>query len=82
MHEKKIKNQAMVKNLLINQMTKKQELEQNAKKQKHEFENHLIEENQKTMEMLKEIKKEHKQKAKKHWEDELNRSSIKKSVKI
>jgi hypothetical protein len=32
MREKKIKNQAMVKNLLINQMTKKQEQEQNEKK--------------------------------------------------
>ena len=82
MREKKIKNQAIVKTLLLNQMTKKQEQEQEEKKKKNEYEEQLNQDNQKTLEMLKEIKLAQKEKAKKHWEEELNRSAIKNAVKI
>ena len=71
---KKLEDQKMIRTLLQDQIEKKQKSQKDEIKAKHDFENMLNEQNDKNLEMMRIRRAEMKNKAKNHWQAELERA--------
>lgn len=71
--KKKREQQSQVKTLLTKQMETKTDVNSLQKRTKIDEENQAIEDNKKCLALIKEKKKQHKEKAKQHWDGELER---------